>query len=129
MLPLDQRRLLTDVVPDGIRETAGLPHFDPGLVLNRLEELVLVDFAIKLPEDLLALVVTWLGETIARYLLKFVVIIWGGRQVRLLEADVFLHEDSWAGCLKIWAGFGIFRQVFENDLRTSVWPLDRMSVS
>ena len=128
MLPLDQGRLITDVVPDGIRKTASLPHLNSGLFLDCLKELVLVDFAIKLPKDLLALVVPWFREPIARYLLKFIVLIWRSRQVRLFEADVLLHEDSWAGCLEIWASFWIFRQFFENDLGKSVWHLNRMSV-
>ena len=60
MLPLDQGRLLTNIVPDSVCKTASLAWGDPGhpgLFLDCLEEFMLVDVAVKLPKDFLALVV------------------------------------------------------------------------
>ena len=119
MLPLDQGRLVTHVIPDRVRETVSLTRIDArhsGLLLDCLEEFVLVDLAIKLPEHLLALVVTWLRRTIARYLIEFIVLIWRNEQVFLLEVDVLLHKDSWAGRLKVRTSFRISRQFEKIDL-------------
>ena len=60
MLPLDQGRLLTDVTPDSVCKTASLAWVEPGhpgLFLDCLEEFMLVDVAVKLPKDVMALVV------------------------------------------------------------------------
>lgn len=61
MPPLDQGRLVTDVVPHRVPKTAGLTRIEarrPGLCLDGLEELMLVDCAVQLPEDVVAFVVS-----------------------------------------------------------------------
>ena len=61
MLPLDQGCLVADVTPDSVRKTVSLTDVEarsPGLFLDCLEEFVLVDFAVKLPEHFFARVVT-----------------------------------------------------------------------
>ena len=60
MLPLDQGRFITDVVPHSVRKTAGLSRIEarwPGLFLYCLEKFMLVDCAVQLPEDVVAFVV------------------------------------------------------------------------
>ena len=60
MLPLDQSRFFADVNPDSVGKTMsliwiGLWH--SRLLLDCLEEFVLVDFAVKLSEHIMTLVV------------------------------------------------------------------------
>ena len=60
MLPLDQGNPVTHVLPNGICKTAISTRIEPGytrLLLDRLEELMLVDFPVELSEDFLALIV------------------------------------------------------------------------
>ena len=108
MLPLDQGRLLTDISPDCVCETASLARGEPGrpgLFLDCLEEFMLVDVAVELPKDFLALIVPHPLRTITRYFVELVVLVWGCRRVHLLEVDHLFDEDSGAGSLKIRASF------------------------
>ena len=119
MLPLDQSRFFADIDPDSIHKTIiliwiGTRH--SGLLLDRLEKFVLVDFAVKLSENILALVVMYFWRTIARHLIKLIVFIWRGRQVYFIKTDVLFHEDTWAWRLEIWASFRIFGQFLKVDL-------------
>lgn len=60
VLPLDQDGLVADVVPDCVRKAMSLARVGAsrsGLCLDRFEEFVLVNSAVKLPKHFLALVV------------------------------------------------------------------------
>ena len=119
MLPLDQGGLLTDIIPDSVCKTAGLAWGEPGhprLFLDCLEEFMLVDVAVKLPKDVLALIVPYPLRTITRYFIKLVVLVRGCRQVHLLEVDSLFNKDSRAGSLKIWASFWKVGQIGKIDL-------------
>lgn len=120
MVPLDQGRFFLDVTQDSVRKAVRFITWTgawlPGLFLNCLEEFVLVDLAVQLPEHLLALIVTQLRRTIARRFIELIVFIWRSRSVLLLEVDLFFHEDSRAGRLKIWTSFRISWQVEKIDL-------------
>ena len=119
MLPLNQGRFVTGVVPDSVCKTVKLSRIEarhPGLFLDCHEEFVLVDFTVKLPERLLAFVVMDLRRTIARYLIEFIVLVWRSRQVCFLEIDVLFHEDSWTRRQEVWTSLWIPRQFEEVDL-------------
>ena len=80
MLPLDQSRFVANVVPDGICKTSRMTRIEsgrPGLFLDRLEKFMLIDCAIKLSENVLALIVSQLRGTIACYLMKLIVLVRG----------------------------------------------------
>ena len=127
MLPLDQGRLLTDIIPDSICQTSSVACVEPGhpgLFLDCLEEFVLVDVAVKLPKDILALIVHYPWRTIARYFIELVVLILGCRRVHLLEVDGLFNEDSRAGSLEIWASFWKVGQLGKINLCMSVRYLE-----
>ena len=119
MLPLDQGRFVTYVIPDGVCETACLTWVETGhprLFLDCLKELMLVDFAVQLPKDVLALVVSKPLRTIANNFSEVLVLVWRTRQVRVLEVDGLFHKDPWARGLKIGTSLWIVGQFREVDL-------------
>ena len=123
MLPLDQGRLLADISPDGVCKTASLAWgapWHPGLLLDCLEEFMLVDVAVQLPKDVLALVVPYPLRTKTRYFIELVVLVRGCRRVHILETNSLFNKDSRAGSLKIWASFWKVRQPGKIDLCMSV---------
>ena len=127
MLPLDQGRLLTDIVPDSVCKAASLARGEPGrpgLFLDCLEEFMLVDVAVELPKDFLALIVPYLLRTITRYFVELVVLVRGCRRVHLLEVDDLFNKDSRAGSLKIRASFWKVGQLGKIDLWMSVQHLE-----
>lgn len=118
MLPLDQGRLVADVMPDSVCEIVGLAGNcarHPRLFLDLSEEIVLVDFAVELPQHFFARVVVYRRRTVLRYLTEFIIFVWKSWWV-LFKNDVFIHEDPWTRCQKVWAIFRIFRQVEKVDL-------------
>ena len=119
MLPLYQGRFVTDIVPDSVCKTASFAWSSfghPRLCLDHLEEFVLVDFAVKLPENVLALVVPQLRRAITRHLIQLVVLVRRSRQVCILKVQVFLHKNSRTRGLEIWTSLWIVGQFREIDL-------------
>ena len=82
MLPLDQGRLITDIAPNRISQTAAPSQIQTrrtGLLLDRLEEFMLVDGAVQLPEYLLTLIISKFRRTVICDLLIFIVFVWWSR--------------------------------------------------
>ena len=86
------------------------------MLLDGFQGLEFVDFAVQLPKDFPALIVSQFLRAIARHLIKILILIWRARLILLLKIDVFLDQDTRTRGLEIRAEFRISRQVLEVHL-------------
>lgn len=112
MVPLNQCSLLADIIPYDICKTAPAGITESStfrLPLHLVEELLFVNLAIQLPQNLLALIITEFCGLIARYFVDLIICFKRGGFcfVFIFEIDGFLNQNTRTRGLKIWTDPGI----------------------